>query len=58
MYVMLNSACLFTLYWFKVNEKSDAKRWNRAAVDLTVIEVTVSTPMLLTLDLAAEIRII
>lgn len=32
--------------------------WNRAAVEPPVIEVMVSTPTLLTLDLAAEIRII
>lgn len=31
---------------------------NRAAVEPAVIEVTVSSPTLLTLDLAAEIRII
>lgn len=37
---------------------SDGKSWNSAATDLAVIEVMVSTPVLLTLDQASQIKII
>lgn len=37
---------------------SDGEGWNSAAIDQAVIEVMVSTPVLLTLDPASEIRII
>lgn len=37
---------------------SNGEGRNSAGIDLAVIEVMVSTPMLLTLDLASEIRII
>lgn len=54
--------CVFiypvTLCWFKFNEISNGKGWNSVGIDLAVIEVMVSTPMLLILDLASEIRII
>lgn len=49
---------LLTLYWFTFNEKSNGNGKNSTAIDLDMIEVMASTPMLLTLEQGSDIKII
>lgn len=52
------SAYLFSLYWFKHNEKFNGDSTNKASIDLSPIEVMANPPVLLMLDQLSEIRII
>lgn len=52
------SAYLFSLCWFKHNEKFNGDSTNKASIDLSPIEVMASPPVLLMLDQLSEIRII
>lgn len=52
------SPYLFSLYWFKHNEKFNGDSTNKASIDLSPIEVMANPPVLLMLDQLSEIRII